>query len=274
MIVFPNCKINLGLLVLQKRADGFHDLETIFYPIPIQDALEIIPHPNSNVPAVTFNVSGNGDAVHVEDNSCVKAYGLLKKDFPSLPPVEMHLHKAIPIGAGLGGGSADGAFTLMLLNKKFHLQLSEHQLIQYASQLGSDCAFFIKNGPCYAKGRGEILEEISLDLTSYKIILVNPQIHIGTRWAYSQIKPAPNRTSIKKITELPVSQWHTILINDFEEPIFRHYPQIKNIKEIMYQQGAVYAAMTGSGSTVFGIFEKSSSPTFLFPDDYYVKEVI
>jgi len=272
LIVFPNCKINLGLHILRKRNDGFHDLETVFYPLPLQDALEIIHHPS---PTTDIAYSGSGLAVegNLSDNICVKAYHLLKQDFPQLPPIKMHLHKTIPMGAGLGGGSADGAFTLLLLNKKFNLGISQEDLLRYALQLGSDCPFFIKNSPCYATGRGEVMEEIPLDLSAYKFAVVNPGIHVNTGWAFSQITPSGGKPSLKNSVQLPVVEWREKLTNDFEEPVSRQFPEIGNIKKTLYQQGAVYASMTGSGSTVFGLFHKEVEPALSFPAHYFVKIV-
>jgi 4-diphosphocytidyl-2-C-methyl-D-erythritol kinase len=270
MIVFPNCKINLGLQILRKREDGFHDLETIFYPIPLRDGLEIIQHPNP-ITDVEYSSSGLTVEGNISDNICVKAYRLLKQDFPDLPAVKVHLHKVIPMGAGLGGGSADGAFTLVLLNRKFNLGLQEQQLITFALQLGSDCPFFIKNTPCLATGRGEYLEEVSLDLSSYKFALVNPGIHINTGWAFSQITPSQGRPSLKEIIQKPVESWRDDLKNDFEGPIIQHYPQIDNCIETLYASGAIYASMTGSGSTVFGIFPNTTLPELNFPPHYFVK---
>lgn len=272
MIVFPNCKINLGLHILQKRADGFHDLETVFYPIALQDALEIVQNP-SPASAIQFSASGLKIDSPAEDNICFKAYQLLKKDFPELPSVKMHLHKVIPSGAGLGGGSSDGAFTLSLLNKKFNLGLSEEQLIYYALQLGSDCPFFIKNKACYATGRGEKLEEIELNLSDYKIVLVNPQIHIHTGKAFSKITPSKERTSIREIILQPIENWKELLKNDFEEIVFAEHPEVKTIKEELYRQGAVYASMSGSGSTVFGLFDKNIQPQLNFPKHYFIKQI-
>lgn len=270
MVLFPNCKINLGLHILRKREDGFHDLETIFYPIPLLDGLEIIQHPN---PSTDVEYSGTGLVVggNLSDNICVKAYRLLKADFPDLPSIKMHLHKTIPMGAGLGGGSANGAFTLLLLNQKFNLGLTEQQLIDYALQLGSDCPFFIKNSPCYATGRGEKMETISLDLSAYKFAVVNPQIHVNTGWAFSQLTPTGNRPSLKQVIQQPIDSWKEHLTNDFEEPISRHHSEISHCKQQLYEKGAVYAAMTGSGSTVFGIFPKDSHPQFSFPENYFVR---
>jgi 4-diphosphocytidyl-2-C-methyl-D-erythritol kinase len=272
VIVFPNSKINLGLHILRKRADGFHDLETVFYPISLQDALEIIHHPTGSR-GVEFNLSGFELDGNKTDNICLKAYDLLKEDFKNLPAVRMHLHKSIPAGGGLGGGSADGAFALLLLNKKFNLGLSEEMLINYAVQLGSDCPFFIKNIPCYATGRGEKMEGIELDLSGYKMIVINPGIHISTKEAFAMINPADDRVSLKEIIMQPVSCWKADLKNDFEEAVFRKYPEIGKIKDSMYQHGAVYASMSGSGSTVYGLFEKSADPRFDFPSHYFVKSL-
>ncbi len=267
MILFPNCKINLGLHITQKRKDGYHDLETIFYPIPLTDALEIIQNTED---AIDLQVTGLAIDASPEQNICYKAYQLLKKDFNHLPPVKIHLHKTIPSGAGLGGGSADGAFTLILLNKKFKLGLNEDRLLGYALQLGSDCPFFILNQPCYATGRGEKMEKVDLDLSAYKIILVNPGIHISTPWAFSKIKPEPGRPSLKQLIKKPVAEWKNFLKNDFEAPVFEAYPELEVIREQLYAKGALYTAMTGSGSTIFGIFERSAILSFDFPSHYFI----
>lgn len=261
MVSFPNCKINLGLQILRKRPDGFHDLQTVFYPIPLTDALEII---QTDEKKTTLSLSGLSIDAKEEDNISIKAYQILKKDFSNLPAIKLHLHKVIPSGAGLGGGSADGAFTLLLLNQKFNLGLTEEQLINYALQLGSDCPFFIKNKPCFAKGRGEDMEAIDLDLSSYKIALVNPRIHVATGWAFSQLTPNDQRPSLKNIIQQPVEIWKEQLINDFEPAIFKQYPEIEKIKTSLYEQGAVYASMTGTGSTVFAFFKKRDSTCFQF----------
>lgn len=268
MVLFPNCKINLGLNVINKRDDGYHDLETIFYPLQIKDAVEIIEKKS-----IQFSISGliiDGD---IQNNLCLKAYQLLKEEFPQLPTIQIHLHKAIPMGAGLGGGSTDGAFTLKLLNKKFNLSLSEKQLTDYALQLGSDCPFFIVNKSCFAKGRGEILEELDIDLSAFKIILVHPGIHIGTGAAFSTIKPAATKKSLKDIIQQPIVTWKKELKNDFEEPVFVQYPEIKNIKDELYRSGAIYSSMSGSGSAVYAIFEKDKKLSLPFPGNYFVKEL-
>jgi 4-diphosphocytidyl-2-C-methyl-D-erythritol kinase len=267
VLSFPNCKINLGLNIISKRADGFHDLETVFYPIAIKDILEIVQQQHE-VTGVEFTSTGLAIEGDVSNNLCVKAYHILKKDFPDLLPVKMHLHKAIPMGAGLGGGSADGAFTLKLLNEKFKLDLSEEQLISYSLQLGSDCPFFILNQPCFAEGRGEKLLPAALDLSAYRFLIISPGIHINTYWAFSQVSPKQPKKSIKEIISQPIHTWKTDLMNDFEEAVFGTHPEIKAIKETLYTQGAIYASMTGSGSTMFGIFEKAIDLSGIRYSDY------
>ncbi|MEJ0106037.1 MAG: 4-(cytidine 5'-diphospho)-2-C-methyl-D-erythritol kinase [Bacteroidota bacterium] len=272
MIVFPNCKINLGLNITRKRSDGYHTIETVFIPLTLKDVLEII-HANESREPVQYSGSGLTVAGETENNLCIKAYHLLKKDFPQLPPLKLHLHKTIPAGAGLGGGSADGAFTLQLLNKKFDLGLSAEQLIGYALQLGSDCPFFIYNKPCFATGRGEIIEPVNADLSAYKFLLVHPGIHINTGIAFSKLTPAVPSISIKEIIQQPIITWKALLKNDFEEPVFKDYPEIKKIKDSLYESGAIYASMSGSGSTVYGIFEKKHDISHSFPQHYFTREL-
>lgn len=270
MISFPNAKINLGLNIIQKRADGYHNLETVFYPVlGLRDALETV-HGNTGNGALSFTHSGLEIAGDTDHNLCSKAYHLLKKDFPELPALQMHLHKVIPMGAGLGGGSADGAFTLRMLNQQFGLGLSETALISYALTLGSDCPFFIINKACYATGRGEQLENITVDLSAYRFVLINPGIHVPTGWAFSQIHPDTPSQHCKNIIQQPVETWPGVLTNDFEMPVMQAYPDIQAIKEQLYQQGALYAAMTGTGSTVYGIFSKNTGLSFNFPDHYFI----
>jgi 4-diphosphocytidyl-2-C-methyl-D-erythritol kinase len=274
MVLFPNCKINLGLNIISKREDGFHNLETVFLPIALNDALEVIQSNNADIP-VDFSSSGLIVGGTPADNLCVKAYHLLKADFPQLPPIKMHLHKSIPMGAGLGGGSADGAFTLIILNKKFRLGLSDTELMKYALQLGSDCPFFIHNKPCFATGRGEELAEISLSLSAYKLLLVNPGIHINTGWAFSQITPCQPAKSIREIVQQPIGNWKGQLVNDFELPVVTHYPALQLLKQHLYAMGAVYAGMSGSGSTFFAIFDKNKPiNTTGIPAGYLIKEVV
>jgi 4-diphosphocytidyl-2-C-methyl-D-erythritol kinase len=269
MVIFPNSKINLGLNVVGKRSDGYHDIETVFFPIHLRDALEVIEKEKFEFSTSGFSIEGGP-----EKNLCIKAYDLIKKDLPQLPAVQMHLHKAIPMGAGLGGGSADGAFTLKLLNKKFDLLLSEKQLINYSLQLGSDCPFFILNKPCFATGRGEILEQTELDLSGYKFLIVHPPIHISTTWAFSTIKPLKPAKSIKQIIQQSISTWKAELINDFEKPVFESHPEIKNIKDKLYDAGAIYASMSGSGSAVYGIFKEEKTISISFPGNYFVKTLV
>ncbi len=264
--MFPNGKINLGLHVTRKRADGYHDLETVFYPTLVKDVLEII-----QADVVEFTMSGLPVAGNVNDNLCLKAYHLIKIDFPELPPVKIHLHKVIPMGAGLGGGSADGAFKLLLLNQKFKLNLSKEQLINYALQLGSDCPFFIVNKPCYAIGRGEILEHLDVDLSTYKLVLVHPGIHVSTALAFSGLQPAPPFISIKNILAQPITTWKQLLKNDFERPVFAMFPEIQKVKESLYEAGALYASMSGSGSCVYGIFEDKEISLPTFPQHYSIQ---
>ncbi|MEP7141997.1 MAG: 4-(cytidine 5'-diphospho)-2-C-methyl-D-erythritol kinase [Ferruginibacter sp.] len=282
MLVFPNCKINLGLNITGKRDDGYHNIETVFYPVPLNDALEIIHLADTGKPpSPVFTHSGMTIDSEEKDNLCIKAWHILKKDFPRLPAVKIHLHKTIPMGAGLGGGSADGAFTLIALNEKYALNLSNDQLISYALQMGSDCPFFIINKPCIATGRGEILQPANVVLSGYRLILVNPGIHVNTQWAFSQLKivavePGKDRTHnlLKTIISQPVTLWKESVTNDFENPVFEKYPVIKAIKEKLYEKGAVFASMSGSGSTVFGIFNDTIQCSFSFPENYFLHPIL
>ena len=249
MIAFPNCKINLGLNIIRKREDGFHDLETIFLPVPFTDVLEII---SSDKTELTVT----GLPVNATENLCIKAYNLLQQKFPELTPVKMHLHKVVPMGAGLGGGSSDASFILNMLIEKFELNVNLEELRDIALQLGSDCPFFLINKPCFATGRGEILEPLDLDLTNYKILIINPGIHIDTKWAFSKIFPEERKKSIKEIIAQPIETWKEELQNDFEIPVFAEYLEIEKLKNDLYELGATYASLSGSGSSVFGLFKK------------------
>jgi 4-diphosphocytidyl-2-C-methyl-D-erythritol kinase len=256
MLSFPNCKINLGLHVTRRRDDGYHDLETVFYPLPLKDALEII---RGTGDTVQFNQTGLAIAGDSDSNLCVRAWQLLKKDFPELPGINMHLHKTISIGAGLGGGSADGAFALALLNRLFQLGIDPTRLESYALQLGSDCPFFIRNRPTLATGRGEVMTDVELDLSAYSFVMVNPGIHVSTAEAFKGITPRQPARSIRDIVQLPVEEWKQAgLTNDFEAPVCNQYPVISAIKKSLYAAGASYASMTGSGSSVYGIFPRST----------------
>ena len=278
MLFFPNCKINLGLKIIRRRADGYHDLETIFYPIALTDALEFIRLPDSPpgdhdelpgpvLPAFTaYGMSIPGDPA---GNLCLKAWHLLKNDHPALPPVHIHLLKQIPIGAGLGGGSSDGAWTLRGLDRQFHLHLADEDLLHYADHLGSDCPFFIRNTPCLGTGRGEQLTPVGLDLSPYTVCLVDPGIHISTAQAFASCTPGENPVPLLELIRRPISEWRNNLINDFEKPLFDLYPELGSIKPTLYAAGALYASLTGSGSAFFGIFQKDAAPALsLFPDSY------
>ncbi|HEY0677843.1 MAG TPA: 4-(cytidine 5'-diphospho)-2-C-methyl-D-erythritol kinase [Chitinophagaceae bacterium] len=252
MIIFSNCKINLGLRILRKRTDGYHDLETVFYPVPVHDVIEVI---RADQQATELSTTGIAINCPADQNLCMKAYALLKRNY-DLPEAKIHLHKSIPSGAGLGGGSANAAFTLKLLNRKFNLKLDTHQLLDLALQLGSDCPFFILNEPVIARGRGEIMEPIDLSiLGSYKLVLVTPGIHISTAWAFANITPANGNRPLEEVISKPVESWKELLINDFEEAVFKTYPEISSIKNTLYSKGAVYASMSGSGSAVYGLFK-------------------
>ena len=261
MITFPNAKINLGLNITAKRPDGYHNLETVFYPVPIEDALEIHVQNNSTDKKFSLHQAGMEITGNAEDNLVVKAYLLLDKEF-NLPPIDIHLYKHIPSGAGLGGGSADAAFMLKLLNGRFELKLTDEKLEEYAATLGADCAFFIKNTPTYAEGIGNIFSPLSLSLKGYQILLVKPDIFVSTREAFSLIRPHEPEYSLKEIITHPVSEWKEQMVNDFEASVFPQYPVIGEIKEELYKNGAMYAAMSGSGSSVFGLF----APDITIPD--------
>ena len=252
MITFPNIKINLGLSITEKRPDGYHNLETVFYPVALEDALEIRTNPEAQQ-KFTLHQHGMEIAGNPENNLVVKAYLLLDKEF-HLPPVEIHLYKHIPSGAGLGGGSSDAAFMLKLLNEHYNLQLSDNQLEDYAATLGADCAFFIKNTPTYAEGIGNIFSPIELSLKGYRIMIVKPDVFVSTREAFANIRPHRPAYPVREVIRRPVAEWKDTLINDFEASVFPQYPVIGEIKEELYHQGAIYASMSGSGSSVFGLF--------------------
>lgn len=254
MITYPNAKINLGLNITEKRPDGYHNLETIFYPIPLQDALEVNMLEGKG--AFTLKTSGMQIAGDPEDNLVIKAYRLLQSDFPDLPSIDIHMFKHIPTGAGLGGGSSDAAFMLKLLNDKFKLNLSISQLEEYAARLGADCAFFIQNKPVFATGIGNVFEPIELTLKGYCLILVKPDIFVSTKEAYAMIKPQMPQQSLKEIILEPVEMWKDLMVNDFESSVFCAYPEIAAIKDKLYDLGAIYASMSGSGSSVFGLFKE------------------
>ncbi len=251
MISHPNCKINIGLHVTGKRPDGYHNIETVFYPVPLCDRLEIVK--SGQFEFTQEGIPIGGDA---EQNLCVKAYRLLERDFPQISPVHIHLTKNIPFGAGLGGGSSDAAFVLKMLNTIFPLGLSEDQLQEYARTLGSDCAFFIRNSPVYASQRGDVMEPYSLDLSGYRLVLMKPSCGVSTAEAYRELTPRAGKVRLQEALQEPLTHWRDTIENHFEETVFRQHPEIAYLKQLLYDRGALYAAMSGSGSTVFGVFKK------------------
>ncbi len=255
MISFPQAKINLGLSVISKRPDGFHNLETIFYPLPLRDVLEIVASEETRFFPAGMNIPGKAD-----DNLVLLAYRLMKKKYPKTGTLDIHLYKGIPMGAGLGGGSADAAGIIRMINRFFDLNISGKELERIALELGSDCPFFMQSAPCFATGRGEILEPVSIDLTGYSFLLVHPEIHIETAWAFSRIRPASPIYDLKKSILQPVRDWKNTIFNDFEKPVFHAYPSLQKIKQDLYAAGALYVSLTGSGSTIFGIFNKQELP--------------
>jgi 4-diphosphocytidyl-2-C-methyl-D-erythritol kinase len=262
MLIFPNCKINLGLSVEKKRSDGFHNIDTILFPVPLTDILEIIPSPDHQF---SFTQSGNPIPGLTENNLVIKAYRILQKEY-HLPEVHIHLYKNIPLGAGLGGGSANAAYCIKLLNILFELNLTSEKMEGFAKTLGSDCAFFINNKAVQAKEKGDLFTSVKIDLSEYHIVIVHPKIHISTPKAYSWVTPKKKDKSVIEIIQKPVKHWKDILINDFEEAVFKQHIQVKQIKEKLYQLGATYASMSGSGSAVFGLFEKEYDVKKEFPE--------
>ena len=264
MILFPPSKLNLGLQIIAKRIDGYHNLQTVFYQFPLKDVLEILKDDSLSPGTCLFNSSGL--LIPSGQNLCEKAYYLLTKDF-NLPGVHIHLHKIIPMGAGLGGGSSDAAYTLRLLNALFDLKISVAKLMEYALELGSDCPFFIHDYPQYAEGRGEVLEKIDIDLKGKHLLMINPNIHISTKEAFATIEPTES-ISCKKIVLQNMSTWKENLSNDFEASLFPKYPVLKTLKNKLYDLGALYAAMSGSGSTMYAIFNKAVNIETL-PKEYF-----
>ncbi|MDR0681332.1 MAG: 4-(cytidine 5'-diphospho)-2-C-methyl-D-erythritol kinase [Dysgonamonadaceae bacterium] len=251
MISFPNAKINLGLNIVSRRPDGYHNIETVFYPVHWCDVLEIVPAKREKGIFIQIGIPIKED---LQKNLVMKAYRLLKADY-DIPEIDIYLRKNIPFGAGLGGGSSDAAFMLKLLNDFAGLHLSHEQLEEYARRLGADCPFFIRDKPVFAESTGTVFTPITVFLRGYYLVVVKPDIQVSTREAYSNVKPQRPGESIRDIIQLPVSTWKDKLMNDFEKTIFALYPEIEKIKRKMYERGAIYASMSGSGSSVFGIFE-------------------
>jgi 4-diphosphocytidyl-2-C-methyl-D-erythritol kinase len=255
MISFPHAKINLALHIVSKRSDGFHNLETIFYPLPLRDALEIVPAKETRFIQTGLQIPGA-----TGDNLVMRAYRLIRDKYPQTGDLEIRLHKVIPPGAGLGGGSSDAAELIQLINRFYDLKIPLQTLKEYALALGSDCPFFLQSGASFASGRGEILEPVTLNLSDYSILLVHPQLHIDTSWAFSRIIPAVPKYDLRESIQGPIQTWNKTISNDFETPVFEAYPFLQKIKQQLYASGALYASMTGSGSTIFGIFPKSDFP--------------
>jgi len=263
MVSFPNAKINLGLNIVRKRSDGYHDIESCLYPIPYYDMLEIIE-------GNSFEFTITGIPINEDNNLVTQAYYLLTSKF-DLPPVRIHLNKNIPVGGGLGGGSSNASFTLKMLNEIFHLNLKETALTKYASQLGSDCSFFIKNNPMMVSGKGEILEDLKINLTGYYLSVVTPQIQIKTGKAYNALQPKASDYTIKHIIENEsVEAWKKLLHNDFEKIVVSWHPEIEKIKQKMMEHDAIYSSLTGSGSSVFGIFDNKPVLENIFPNSYFI----
>ena len=263
MISFPNAKINIGLHITEKRPDGFHNLETVFMPVGWTDVIEI-----AESDELRFSTSGISISGSPESNLVMKAYSLLRKDF-DLPALKIHLHKQIPFGAGLGGGSADGAFMLRLLNHTLNLDISQEKLLEYAAVLGSDCPFFILNKPVFATGTGNIMNEINLNVKGLSLLLVKPPVEVSTAIAFQNVVPQKPAVLLSELINLPVQDWKNNIVNQFESSVFPHYPAISDIKTQLYNMGAVYASMSGSGSCVFGLFnELPASVENLFPASF------
>ena len=264
MLIFPNAKINIGLNVTERRADGYHNIETVFYPIALCDILEVVP--SAKTAAYTFHASGIAIDGDVEKNLITKAFRLLERDF-DMPPVEVFLEKVIPFGAGLGGGSSDASFMLKMLNESFDLQLSAAQLEGYAAHLGADCPFFVRNRAVFANGTGNVFHDINFSLKGYSLALVKPRVQVSTKDAYAGISPRKPRYDLRETIEnKPIAEWRNIVENDFEKTVFERFPEIERIKNELYEQGALYAAMSGSGAAVFGIFKYGSDAAAAFPE--------
>ena len=270
MLHFPNAKINLGLFVTDKRADGYHNIETVFYPLPmLKDALEVLPVAEDS--ESSMRISGKKIDGDFDQNLVWKAYQLIRAQYSDrVNNINIHLMKTIPMGAGLGGGSADGAFMLRLLNKFFNLEISDEALAQLAFQLGSDCPFFIYNTPHLAKGRGELLSPLSLDLSHYSIQVICPNIHVSTATAFSKITTKPASFNLAELGRLPLQQWKENVVNDFESSVFDVHPELALIKQKLYEEGAIYASMSGSGSALYGIFEEGSRSSSISNDEQEV----
>jgi 4-diphosphocytidyl-2-C-methyl-D-erythritol kinase len=270
MLTFPNAKLNLGLYVTERRPDGYHTLESVFLPLPWTDVLEVLPAPKGQEDT-SLTLSGRPIPGDPATNLCIKAYGLLKADYPQLPAAQMQLHKLVPIGAGLGGGSADAAFALRAISEVFGLNLPAETLEDYARRLGADCAFFIRNQPRLALEKGDVFEDIALDLAGTACMVVYPGLHISTTEAYARIVPQTPKHPLREALAQPTATWRTTVSNDFETALAPSYPVLTDIKQQLYAAGATYASLSGSGSAVYGLFEGvGEAPMLTWPSEYVV----
>ena len=270
MLDFSACKVNIGLNVVEKRSDGFHNIETVFYPIEWHDALEVLETTENQEFKMSF--SGSPISGALEDNIVYKAYQIIKKEY-SLPPIKVHLHKNIPMGAGLGGGSSNGASFINLIDKTFHLNMPLATKTEIAKQLGSDCAFFIESKPVFATEKGDVFQPLKINLSHYYILIAYPNIHSNTKIAYGGVTPKQPKLSIKTIIETkPIEQWKALLVNDFEASVCKAFSEISSLKQTMYDVGAVYASMSGSGSAVFGIFKERPKMSFDKGYSFFLQE--
>ena len=273
MLVYPNAKINLGLNIVEKRPDGYHNLETIFYPIGLSDALEIV-FPTATDEPYIWQSSGLEVDCPPEKNLCIKALLALcteaKNRGKNVPTVGLHLHKVVPTGAGLGGGSADAAFVIRYVNELLNLGFTNSELERISATIGADCPFFIQNRPQFATGIGDILSPIEVKLAGYWLMLVKPPVSVPTKIAYSKVRPQKPQFSIPEIIDKPITEWKNMLFNDFEESVFSEYPIVGQLKQKMYDNGAIYASMSGSGSSVYGIFFNEPNVNENFTHDFFV----
>ncbi len=266
MILFPHAKINLGLQVVEKRQDGFHNIISCLYPIGWCDVLEIIEKPEFSFRSTGLDIPGTG-----QENLCTRAYQLIKEEF-DIPPVYIHLHKIIPIGAGLGGGSSDAAFTLKGLNQLFGLSIPNQELKRLAAELGSDCAFFIDGNPTLATGTGDQFQPIQINMPKGYLVVVTPPVHVDTGMAYQRLNPKPSDIDLKKSLGLSPDQWQSRIINDFEVPVSDHEPAIARVKGTLMSKGALFTSLSGSGSSVYGIFKDEKPWRSWFETTYRVWE--
>lgn len=250
MISFANAKINLGLLITEKREDGYHNIETIFYPVKLYDVVEINASATLQFESAGLEIPSQGK------NLCEKAFESLQTEY-DIKPISIHLLKNIPIGAGLGGGSSDAANVLKMLNEMNDLGINPDELKKRAEKLGADCPFFIENKPVFADGIGTSFQDVSIDLSDYFIVIIKPDVHISTAEAYQNVIPQTPKVDLKRAIQLPIQEWKYHIVNDFELGVFQKYPEIEEIKHAFYTKGALFASMSGSGSAVFGIFEES-----------------